>query len=154
MHNSSWARVGARRIGALAIAIAFTGLVASPVAATPEVLKRSIENLSQFPLDLVLSPIVAGQTVYTNMADIDDSPGVRMFYPVPGYFWTIFVQAGASILRGMTGVIELLPGMALLFTDAEYDPIFDPAAEQDGLVDFETDFYYVKFGINYTTASY
>lgn len=150
MKFTSWTR----RVSALATAVAFAGLLASPVSATPEVLKRSIENLSQFPLDLVLSPVVAAKTVYTNMNDIEDSPGVRLFYPVPGYFWTIFVQAGTSILRGVTGVLELLPGMALLFTDAEYDPIFDPADEQDALVDFETDFYYVKFGINYTTASY
>ena len=147
---TSWTR----RAGTLGLALAFSALVAAPAAATPDTLKRSIENLSQWPLDLVLSPIVAGQTVYTNLNDIEDSPGVRLVYPVPGYFWTMFVQAGASVLRGMTGLIEFPVGLAILFTDAEFDPIFDPADEQDALVDFETDFYWVKFGINYTTASY
>ncbi|MDP6540799.1 MAG: hypothetical protein QF410_14745 [Planctomycetota bacterium] len=143
-----------RRIGTFGLVLAFVGLVASPMAATPDTLKRSIENITQFPLDLALSPVVAMQTVITNMNDIEDSPGVRLAYPVPGYFWTCFVQGGAAMLRGITGVIEFLPGLALLFTDAELDPIFDPADEQDGLVDFETDIFYVKFGINYTTPSY
>ncbi len=150
MNFKTWTR----RASVLGLAMAFAAMVASPAAATPDTLKRSIENITQFPLDLVLSPIVAGQTVYQNLQDIEDSPGVRLFYPVPGYFWTVFVQAGASVLRGITGVIELLPGMALFFTDAELDPIFDPADEQEGLVDFETPIYWVKFGINYTTASY
>ena len=124
------------------------------MAATPDTLKRSIENITQFPLDFALSPVVAAQSVYNNMNDVGDSPGVRMFYPIPGFFWNSFVQGGGAMLRGITGVIEFLPGLALLFTDAELDPIFDIADDQEGLVDFETDFFYVKFGISYTTPSY
>ncbi len=150
MNSNSWTR----RACVLGTAVAFAAMVASPMAATPDTLKRSIENLSQAPLDLALSPIVAGQTVVRNLQDIEDSPGVRIVYPVPGYVWTVFVQAGAAVLRGITGAIEFLPGLALFFTDAELDPIFDPVADQDALVDYETDFYWVKFGVNYTTASY
>lgn len=150
MSLTSWTR----RIGSFGLALAFTVLAASPMAATPDTLKRSIENITQFPLDFALAPVVAAQSVYTNMNDIGDSPGVRLFYPIPGFFWNSFVQGGAAILRGITGVIEFLPGLALLFTDAELDPIFDIADDQEGLVDYETDFFYVKFGISYTTPSY
>ncbi len=143
-----------RRAGTLGVAVALAALVASPAAATPGTLKRSIENLTLFPLDLVLAPVVAGQSIVRNMQEIDDSTGVRIAYPLPGFVWNMFVQGGAAVLRGMTGVLELPPGLVLLFTDADMDPLFDPADEQDALVDYETPVYWVKFGINYTTSSY
>ncbi len=135
----------------LALAMTFVLGAAGKASADAYTLKRSIENMTQWPLDLALSPIVAGQTIRNNMESIGDSPGVRMFYPVPGYFWNVFVQGSTSVLRGITGVIELPIGLAILPLDAEFDPIFDPADEQDALVDYETDFFWVKFGITYTS---
>lgn len=138
----------------LGIAFGVAGLAALPpsASATPATLKRSIENLTQWPLDLALSPVVAGKTIYENLQSVDDSPGVRIAYPIPGYIWTTAVQAGAAVLRGVTGVFEFLPGLFLLPFDADMDPLFDPAAENEGLVDFDNSIYHVKFGINYTTG--
>lgn len=146
MKLSSWTR----RLAMLALAITFVFGAAGKASADPYTLKRSIENLSQFPLDLVLSPVVAGRTIYNNMNNIGDTTGVRIFYPVPGFFWNTFVQGAASVLRGVTGVIEFVPGVVLLFSDAELDPIFDPVEDQDALVDYETDFFWLKFGVTYT----
>jgi hypothetical protein len=129
-------------------------MVSSPVSASPETLKRSIENLTQWPLDLALSPVVAGKTVYQGLQDIDDSTAVKIAYPVPGFVWVTFVQAGTAVLRGLTGVIEFLPGLGLLFFDADLDPLFDPADDNEALVDFETPVYHIKFGIDYTSAGY
>ena len=129
-------------------------MMAAPAAADTETLKRSIENLTQFPLDVALSPVVAGYTIYQNMNSIEDSPGVRIFYPIPGFAWNTMVQGAAGILRGMTGLIEFVPGIVLLFSDAEFEPLFDPADENDALVDYETDFYWLKFGVNYTSGSF
>ena len=141
-------------IGRALLASVAAALLAAPAAADTDTLKRSIENLTQFPLDVAMSPVVAGYSIYQNMNSISDSPGVRIAYPVPGFFWNTMVQGGAGILRGVSGLIELVPGMVLLFSDAESDPMFDPADENDALVDYETDFFWVKFGINYTSGSF
>jgi hypothetical protein len=129
-------------------------MVSSPVSASPETLKRSVENLTQWPLDLALSPVVAGKTVVQGLQDIDDSTAVKIAYPVPGFVWVTFVQAGTAVLRGLTGVFEFLPGLGLLPFEADLDPLFDPAYDNEALVDFETPVYHIKFGISYTSAGY
>ena len=139
----------------LAAALVAGGLLALPVApagASPKTLKRSIENLTQFPLDVAASPVVAGYTIYKNMRDIGDSTGVRIFYPLPGFAWNVMVQVGAGVLRGVTGAIELVPGIILLPFDADLDPLFDPAVDSTGLVNWQNGIYDVNFAIDYTTA--
>jgi hypothetical protein len=95
--------------------LAIAGLVCSlsPVQAhaTSATLQRSIENITLFPFDVAMSPIVAGQTLYTNLNDIEDSTAVRIAYPLPGFVWLTAVQIGAGVLRGVTGVFELIPGL-------------------------------------------
>jgi hypothetical protein len=132
-------------------ALAAAALLAGPVSATPATLKRSVENLTQWPLDMAASPVTSGVSIYRNMQDVGDSTAVRVAYPVPGYAWNLMVNIGASVLRGVTGVIEFVPGMVLLFTPADMEPLFDPPAENDGLVKFENGIYDVNFGIDYTT---
>ena len=122
--------------------------------ASPETLKRSVENLTQWPLDLALSPVVAGKTIVQNLQDIDDSTAVKIAYPVPGFAFVTMVQAGSAVLRGVTGIFEFLPGLGLLFFETDLDPLFDPADENEGLVDFETPVYHVKFGVSYTSSGY
>jgi hypothetical protein len=129
-------------------------MVSSPAFASPATLKRSVENLTQWPLDLVLSPVVAGKTVYTNLQDIDDSNAVRVAYPVPGFAWVTFVQMGAACLRGVTGVLEFLPGLGLLFFETDLDPLFDPVEDNEALVNFENPVYHFRFGVSYTSSGY
>jgi hypothetical protein len=138
----------------LGTALAVLALLALPTAApaTPATFKRSIENLTQWPLDLALSPVVAGNTIYNNLNSIDDSTGVRIAYPIPGFVWTTSVQMGAAVLRGVTGVFELVPGLILLPLDADMDPLFDPAVENPALVDYDNPVYHVKFGTDYTSG--
>jgi hypothetical protein len=114
--------------------LAIAGLVCSlsPVQAhaTSATLQRSIENITLFPFDVAMSPIVAGQTIYTNLNDIEDSTAVRI------------------------AVFELIPGLILLPLDADMAPLFDPADENEALIDYELPFYHLRFGINYTTAGF
>ena len=144
----------AARLALVGAVLALVFVVSSPVSASPQTLKRSVENLTQWPLDLVLSPVVAGKTVYTNLQDIDDSTAVRVAYPVPGFAFVTFVQAGSAVLRGVTGVIEFLPGLGLLFFETDLDPLFDPANDNEALVNFENPVYNFKFGISYTSSGY
>jgi hypothetical protein len=142
----AWLTVGVIGIGAWG---------AAPAAeASPATLKRSVENIVLAPLDVALSPVVAGKTLYTGLRDIDDSPAVRIAYPVPGFVWLTAVQAGAGVIRLVTGVFEFVPGLILLPFDADMDPLFDPADENEAIVNFETPVFDFRFGIDYTTSSY
>ena len=143
-----------RPLAALAVAGLVCGLWPGEARATTATIQRSIENLTLFPFDVILSPVVAGQTLYTNLRDIEDSTAVRIAYPVPGYIWLTAVQIGAGVLRGVTGAFELIPGLILIPLDADLDPLYDPADENSAMVDYELPFYHVRFGINYTTAGY
>ena len=144
----------ATRLALVGAVFALVFTISSPVSASPETLKRSVENLTLWPLDFALSPVVAGQTVYRNLRDIDDSTAVRIGYTVPGFVWVTFVQAGAAMIRGITGAFEFLPGLGLLPFEADLDPLFDPADDNEALVDLESSVYDLKFGINYTSTGY
>ena len=137
-------------------AILALGLVAggpSTAHATGETLKRATSNLLMAPLDIALSPVVAGKTIVTNMREIEDTTPVRVTYAVPGYIFLTGVQAGAGVIRAITGALEFIPGLGLLFFDTDLDPLYDPVERGSALVDHDTRFLNVKFGVDYTGAS-
>ena len=142
--------------GRLALCGALLAIVfaASPAAATYETLKRSLGNIVLAPVDMVLSPVVATNTVYNNLRDIDDSLGVRVFYVPAGAAWNTGVQAMAAIVREITGLIEFVPGLMVLFLDADLDPIYAPVERGNALLDVETPVIRLKTGVDYTTVPF
>lgn len=155
------------RVSAAAVAAALLALSPAPAAASPETLQRSIGNLLQAPLDILLAPVVAGRTLYQNLRDIDDTPAVRVVYALPGYAWLTGLHVGAGALRGIAGALELIPGIILLPLETDLDPLYDPAETGGALVELDNplaeidSLYYVplitwniKFGIRYTGAEY
>ena len=139
---------------ALLLALVSSLAFAAPASASPETLKRSLGNILMAPFDLGASPVVAGRTVWTNLNEIEDTTGVRVAYAVPGYAWTTGVQAGASVIRAVAGALELLPGIFLLPFETDMDPLFDPALDNEALVNFETPVIDLKFGVDYTTTPF
>jgi len=152
---------------ATVVAGALLGLSPTPAEASPETLRRSVGNLLQAPLDLALAPVVAGRTLVNNLRDIDDTTPVRIAYAVPGYFWLTGVQAGAALLRGVAGGLELLPGILLLPLETDLDPLYDPADRGAALVERQNPLaesevwqynpfvsFNVRFGVTYTSAEY
>jgi hypothetical protein len=129
-------------------------LLAAPASATTDVLKRSFENMPQGAVDAALSPVTAGASVYNNMTTIEDTMPVRVAYAVPGYFWNVMTNFGGGVIRSITGLLELPVGLVLLFTDAEMEPLFDPAEDNEALLTLDQveDIYRVKVGIDYTTG--
>jgi hypothetical protein len=127
---------------------------ASPAAASPETLRRSIGNILFAPLDIALSPIVAAHSIYRNLNDIDDSLGVRLVYTIPGFAWNTGLQIGAGAIRELTGLLELVPGLILLPFEADMDALFAPGEKANALVDVETPPLNIKFGIDYTSVPY
>lgn len=161
--------VRAHRAALLALLLA--SLLALPAAGSPRTLKRSVSNLVQGPLDVLLSPVVAGDTLITNLRDIDDTMAVRVVYTVPGYFWLWGMEIGGGLLRMATGAIELVPGILLLPFEADIDELFDPVSRADAMFEFENPLsedpewlqYMVplypfitnyRFGIAYTSAGF
>jgi hypothetical protein len=134
----------------LATATFLLAALALPAAGSTDAMKRSIENITQFPLDIATAPVVGGMSVYNNLRDVDDSTAVKIAYPIPGFAWNTIAQVGGGILRGVSGIVEFFPATVLLFTDAEMDTLFDPAEDSDALFEWETDFYFLRAGINYT----
>ena len=136
-----------------ALAILFlTLLVSGSAQASGKTLSRALTNIAFGPMDVVLSPIVAGKAITTNLQDIDDTTAVRVAYTVPGYFWYTGVTIGAGVIRTATGVLELIPGILLLPFDTDLDPLMTPVDDGGALVDVENDYFRIKFGIDYTSA--
>jgi hypothetical protein len=154
------------RLAAVAMA---AGLLLAPAAseASPETLRRSVGNIVQAPIDVLLSPVVAARTLVTNLRDVDDTIPVRVVYAAPGYVWLTGVQVGASVLRGVAGALELVPGVFLMPFETDIDPLFDPADRGAALVELENPLaensvvrwiplvtWNVRFGVTYTSAEY
>jgi hypothetical protein len=138
----------------LAVVALLALLVPASAQASPETLTRSVTNIIFSPLDLLTSPISAGLLVYNGLQDIEDTTGVRVAYTVPGYLWATGTNMGASVLRGVTGLIQLPFGIVLYPFETDLEPLMDPIDDGDGIVDTELPFMPVKFGINFMRASY
>jgi hypothetical protein len=133
-------------------AAAFVLLASTPAFATPETLKRSVGNILFAPFDIAAAPITAGKALYTNMQEIDDARWKRIVFPIPGYVWILGVQIGGGAIREIAGLLELVPGLGLLFFDADLDPLYSPVERNDALVDLETPPLNIKFGVNYISS--
>jgi hypothetical protein len=126
--------------------------VSTLASATPETLKRSAGNVLFAPFDIAASPITAGKALYTNLREIDDARWKRIVFPIPGYIWILGVQIGGGAIREIAGLLELVPGLGLLFFDADLDPLFGPIERNEALVDVETPPLNIKFGVNYIAS--
>lgn len=142
-----------RRLPALLVLLALL-FAASPAAATYETMKRSLGNIIFAPFDMALSPVVATNTIYNNLRDVDDSLGVRVVYVPMGVAWNTGVQAMAAVVREITGLIEFVPGLLVLFLDADLDPIYAPIERGNALLDVDTPAIRLKMGVDYTTVPF
>lgn len=140
--------------------ISLTALAAMLVMAAPAVsqagtktLARAGQNLLFFPLDVALSPFVASKITWDSWRSSDDTKAVKYGYALFAPVWNISIEAGASIIRGVAGALELLPGIALAPFDAEMNPLYDLPETQPAWVDQGGDAFKVRFGINYIHAS-
>jgi hypothetical protein len=142
----------ARGCQAVLLAASVALLLAGSAGATTTVIKRSFENMPQGVVDAALSPYTAGAAIYNNMTTIEDTTPVRVAYVVPGYLWNVMANFGGGVIRSITGLIELPAGLVLLFSDADMEPLFDPAEDNEGLLTYDEyeDIYRVKMGINYS----
>jgi hypothetical protein len=140
--------------------VSLTFLVALLVAAVPgeshagaKTLARAGQNLLFFPFDLALSPFVATKITYEKWKSSDDTKAVKYGYALFAPIWSFGVEAGASVIRGVAGMLELLPGLALLPFDGEMNALYELPETQPAWVDVGNDSFKMKFGIDYLGAS-
>jgi len=124
--------------------------MSSPASATSETLKRSFENILCGPLDIILSPIVAVITLKDNLRYIDDSPGVQLAYPLPAAGWNTGIIVGVGVLRIMDGLLEVIPGVFLFFSESDIDPLFAPVENSEALYEIDSPVILLRFGMKYT----
>ena len=143
------------------------GLSPPAAEASPETLRRAIGNIVQSPLDVVLAPVVAGRTLVRNLQDVDDTLPVQIVYAAPGYCWLVGVQVGGGVIRGIAGLLELVPGILLFPIETDLDALYDPADRGGALIELENPLaesemwkynpfvsFNVRFGVTYTSAEY
>jgi hypothetical protein len=138
----------------VAMALLLALAAASPAQAGPDTLKRSVGNILFAPIDMVLSPFIAANTIYTNLRNVDDSIGVRCAYVPMGFAWNTGVQAMGAVTREITGLLELVPGIGLAFLKADMDPLLAPVERGNALMTVDNDIFPVKVGIDYTTVPF
>ncbi|MCH2171095.1 hypothetical protein MK489_09960 [Myxococcota bacterium] len=118
--------------------------------ATPETLRRAISNIVCAPGDVLLSPVVATYTVVDNMRSINDSTGVRVAYAFPAVVWNTGIVVGIGVIREITGLLELFPGVGLFFSESDIDPLLAPVENSEALWEYENDAIYLRVGMLYT----
>jgi hypothetical protein len=144
----------ARRFISLAFLVALLVSAAPGIShAGAKTLARSVQNLLFFPFDLALSPFVATKITYEKWKESSDTKAVKYGYALFAPIWSFGVQAGASVIRGVAGMLELLPGIALLPFDGEMNAIYDLPETQPAWVDVGSDAFRMKFGVDYLSAS-
>lgn len=140
------------RLAVLASALALPLVAMAPgeAQATTATIKRSVQNLLFFPVDFALSPYVATRTVYNQWSSSGDTDAVKIAYPIPGVAWAISVNMGASVIRGVAGALEFLPGLVLIPFDQDLTPLYDLAERNNAVFDSgEEGFARVRVGIDY-----
>ena len=152
-------KAGRTRRARLALALAavlLTTSVATPAAATPQTFLRGVGNIVLAPLDAALSPVSSFIGIRQNLQNIDDSRGVRLFYPIPAYFYAVGLQLGCAWIRATTGFMEAGVGVFLIPFETDIDPLFSPVDDADALVEIDIDYmdYPLRFGVNYTVSAY
>jgi len=170
--RASTGRSPRRALFAVLVTVMIGSVLAAPASASPDTIRRGFGNIVGGPMDMILSPITGILTLAQNLQDIDDSPGVRLTYALPGWVWLTGLNLGAGGIRAITGCLEMLPGVILFPFKTDIDPLFDPVDDagalielENPLVDIENPWVYwnplvapfaiqPKWGIDYTKAQF
>lgn len=112
------------------------GLAPASAHASPDTLRRALENVTQAPVDLLCAPVLAGTALRGNLPEVESSLQ-RKSYVVPGYLGLLSLQILSAVAREVTGVLQIVPGVALFpFVGRDLGPAWDPFHLGDAWVDW------------------
>jgi hypothetical protein len=145
-----------RSVPTLLALFVLSSAIAAPASATPQTILRGLGNVVCAPLDAVLAPVSTGIGIYENLQNIDDSRAVRIFYPLPAFFYATGIQLGGAWIRLTTGLMETGVGLLVLPLETDIDPLFSVVDDATALVEIDIDYmdYPLRFGINYTNPAF
>lgn len=118
--------------------------------ATGATLKRSVSNMLMAPLDIATAPVTSVRILVNGFQTQDDSTLKRAVYVVPGFVFLNLLTVGGSVLREVSGVLELVPGIVLVASKSDLQPLFAPTNDAAALVDADIVVLRIKFGLDYT----
>ncbi len=139
------------RLALVAFGLLLSSLAAGPAAAQPATMLNGVENVAMAPIDVVLAPVVAVRTMRGNIEQARVGAGGQVVGWTLGVPWVYTLQSVLSGARIVSGVGEMLLGLALVpampFTDVPERQLFDattssPWVNQQGAFD-------VVFGSHY-----
>lgn len=139
-------RMGLLLGGALVLGATFG---AAPALAQAKAVQRSLENITMAPLDFLVSPYTAGQSVAKGL-DAVETTGGKVMTSMIGYPYYLGLYVVLAGFRESAGLIELPVSLALWPVNAagkhvELSPFFD-TSEAPALVDIPSPHFNTKFG--------
>jgi hypothetical protein len=143
-----------RSPAALAAILACLTLGLGPQQASADAtqLCRSFTAVLLAPGDIIAAPYIAYSDIRTNMADYDDSRGVKIAYTVPGYAFLNFVQVWGTGIRIVAGALEFLPGLFTLFREGSPSAFFQNWEEGEALYSEDWGPCPIRVGSSYTSG--
>jgi len=133
-----------RLVVAVALMIACALPAPRTASAGGEMLKHGVESLIAAPLEFLVSPYVAGDTLNSNLTTQHYSIGGKIAFAVPGFTWLLMAQVCMASGRAVAGIVEVPYGLALLVTPFDPDPLLD-LENEPALVEHPTEPF--RFGI-------
>ena len=133
------------RYAAVSFVIVAVVFGARSALAGSAMLKRSLSNIVQSPLELVTAPVAAAVTVKKNMELDDYSTAAKVVLGVPFVIFMGIPHISFVGGRAVAGVLELPISLPFLFMKRDPKPFFD-LLKQPALVDHETAYFHFKFG--------
>jgi hypothetical protein len=77
-------------------------------------LQHGLETVCAAPLEVAVSPYVAGDSLANNMESQHYSTRGKVAMAVPGFIWLWMSQLGLAGARAVAGILEVPVGLALL----------------------------------------
>jgi len=134
-------------------AAALVGGTPSPARADASQLCRAASNMVLAPADVALSPFIAAKDEYYGLREIGDPMALKVIAAGPGYLLLLGLQAGGTVFREISALIELPMGMVTLFREGAQPPLF--RSQQDAWALYSEDYGVCPFhfGVSYNTIN-
>ncbi len=130
-------------------------LGASPRSAEADAsqLCRAFSNVVFAPTDLAFGPFIAAKDMHYGLTEIDDPLSIKAIGLAPGYLFLNGLQIGGTIMRVISSVFEIGPGLVTLFQEGSQPVLFRNQDETWAL--YKNDFgpCPVRIGSSYNTIN-
>lgn len=107
----------------LALVGMLLGIQPRDARADPTQLCRAFSSIALSPSDIVLAPYISGRDAYNALSEESEPYKVWVSF-LPSYPVFIVIQVGGTVLRIVSGVFEIMPGLVSLVTEDAGPPLF------------------------------